>query len=80
MEKPKYNRIKEVLDNKGIKQTWLANQLGKSFRQINSYTCNACQPSIPVLFEIADILNISPSDLLCDHLPSKSGGKIDLHG
>ena len=25
------NRIKEVLDEKGIKQTWLAERLGKSF-------------------------------------------------
>ena len=25
------NRIKEVLEAKGIKQTWLAEQLGKSF-------------------------------------------------
>ncbi|MEG1545363.1 MAG: transcriptional regulator, partial [Tannerellaceae bacterium] len=25
------NRIKEVLNEKGIKQTWLAEKLGKSF-------------------------------------------------
>ena len=25
------NRIKEVLEEKGIKQTWLAEKLGKSF-------------------------------------------------
>lgn len=30
MDKPK-NRIKEVLEEKGIKQTWLADKLGKSF-------------------------------------------------
>ena len=27
----KLNKIKEVLDSKGISQTWLAKQLGKSF-------------------------------------------------
>lgn len=30
MDKP-MNRIKEVLEEKGIKQTWLAEKLGKSF-------------------------------------------------
>lgn len=29
------NRIKEVLDAKGISQTELANRLGKSFNMIN---------------------------------------------
>ena len=30
MDKP-MNRIKEVLEERGIKQTWLAEKLGKSF-------------------------------------------------
>lgn len=38
MDKPK-NRIKEVLEEKGIKQTWLAEKLGKSFCIVNSYVC-----------------------------------------
>lgn len=29
------NRIKEVLEEKGIKQTWLAEKIGKSFSQTN---------------------------------------------
>lgn len=36
MEK-RMNRIKEVLFERGIKQTWLAERLGKSFCIINSY-------------------------------------------
>lgn len=28
------NRIKEVLEEKGIKQTWLAEYLGKSYNMI----------------------------------------------
>ena len=31
------NRIKEVLEEKGIKQIWLAEQLGKSYNMVNSY-------------------------------------------
>lgn len=50
MNKPK-NRIKEVLEEKGIKQTWLAEKLGKSFCIVNSL-CNRRQPSLEVLFEI----------------------------
>lgn len=34
------NRIKEVLEEKGIKQTWLAEKIGKSFSQTNAYVCN----------------------------------------
>ena len=60
----KYNRIKEVLCEKGVKQIWLAEQLGKTFRQDNSYVTNTSQPSIPVLYEIARILDVSPNDLL----------------
>ena len=58
------NRIKEVLEERGIKQTWLAERLGKSFCIVNSYVCNRRQPSLEVLFEIAKILNVDPKDLI----------------
>lgn len=63
MDKPK-NRIREVLEEKGIKQTWLSEKLGKSFCIVNSYVCNRRQPSLEVLFEIAKILNVEPSQLI----------------
>lgn len=66
-----YNRIKEVLSEKGIKQTWLAEKLGKNFRTVNLYVTNAVQPPIPVLFEIAEILNVAPQELLVDDLPKE---------
>ena len=66
MGKP-MNCIKEVLEEKGIKQTWLAERLGKSFCIVNSYVCNRRQPSLEVLFEIARILQVDPKDLIdCD--------------
>lgn len=58
------NRIKEVLEEKGIKQIWLSEQLGKSYNMVNSYAQNRRQPSIDVLFKIAEILNVNPKDLL----------------
>jgi transcriptional regulator with XRE-family HTH domain len=61
------NRIKEVLDEKGIKQTWLAEQLGKSYNMVNGYVQNRQQPRLEVLYEIAKILNVSAKDLLKDN-------------
>ncbi len=58
------NRIKEVLEEKGITQTWLAEHLGKSFNMVNSYAQNRRQPSIEILFEIGKILKVEPKDLL----------------
>lgn len=63
MDKP-MNRIKEVLEEKGIKQTWLAAQLGKSFNIVNAYACNRRQPSLEVLFEIAKILGVDVKELI----------------
>ncbi|MCZ8296999.1 MAG: helix-turn-helix transcriptional regulator [Flavobacterium sp.] len=58
------NRIKEVLNDKGIKQTWLANRLGKSYNVVNGYVTNKRQPSIEVLYEIAKLLQVDAKELL----------------
>ena len=58
------NRIKEVLEEKGIKQTWLAEKLGKSYNMVNSYVQNRQQPRLEILFEIARILDVDPKELI----------------
>ena len=58
------NRIKEALNEKGIKQTRLAEKLGKSFKIVNAYACNQKQPSLETLFLIAELLNVDVKDLL----------------
>lgn len=58
------NRIKEVLENKGIKQTWLAERLKKSYNMVNSYAKNRRQPSLEDLFKIAKILDVGVAELL----------------
>jgi putative transcriptional regulator len=58
------NRLKEVLKTKGISQTWLANQMDKSYTTINEYARNKRQPSLEDLYKIAEILNIDASELL----------------
>lgn len=65
------NRIKEALGAKGISQTELANRLGKTFNMVNLYASNKVQPPIPVLYRIADILNVDVRDLLVSNLSKK---------
>ena len=58
------NRIKEVLEEKGIKQTWLAERLRKSYNMVNGYVQNRQQPRLEVLNEIAEILDVDITKLL----------------
>jgi putative transcriptional regulator len=60
------NRIKEVMDEKGIKQTWLSEKLGKSYSQVNGYVQNRYQPRLEVIFQIAKLLQVSPKELIRD--------------
>lgn len=58
------NRIKEVLQEKGIKQVWLSEKLEKSLNMVNEYCNNKRQPSLEDLYRIAEILDVQPKDLL----------------
>ena len=58
------NRIKEVLESKGIKQTWLAEQLGKSYNMVNAYVQNRQQPRLEDLYKIAEILQVDITELI----------------
>ncbi len=58
------NRIKEVLEEKGIKQKWLAEKLGKSYNMVNSYVQNRRQPSLEIFIQIAELLDIDVRELI----------------
>ena len=58
------NRIKEVLEEKELTQTWLAEKLGKSYNMVNSYVQNRRQPSLEILFKIGALLKVDPKELL----------------
>ena len=62
----KLNRIKAVLSEKGISQTWLAKKLDKSFSMVNAYACNRIQPNLETLQQIAEILQGDLKDLITD--------------
>jgi len=65
------NRIKEVLEQKGIKQTWLSEQLSKSYNMVNAYVQNRRQPSLEILNEIANILDVDIKDLIVSNKREK---------
>lgn len=58
------NRIKEVLQEQGRTQTWLADKIDKSYVVVTNYCNNNTQPSIRVLREIAKVLNVDVRELL----------------
>ena len=62
----KLNRIKDVLESKGISQTWLAKQIGKEFCTVNAYCGQRVQPNLTTLYRIAEILNVDFKDLITD--------------
>jgi putative transcriptional regulator len=58
------NCIKELLDDQGRSQRWLADKLGKSYNMVNAYVQNRQQPRVEVLYEIAELLSVDVKDLL----------------
>lgn len=58
------NRIKEVLKEQGRTQTWLAEKIGKSYVVVTNYCNNNTQPSVPILRNIAKILDVDVRELL----------------
>jgi len=58
------NRIKNILKKQGRTQTWLAEQIGKSYVVVTNYCNNNSQPSIQVLSKIAKVLDVDIRELL----------------
>ena len=57
-------KINFELPEKGIKQTWLADKLGKRFNGVLDFCNYLKQPTIHILYEIADLLAVDVKDLL----------------
>lgn len=64
------NRIGQVLKEKGLKQNWLASQLGMTTVMISLYVQNKRQPKLETLIRISQILK-SDINLLIDSSKSK---------
>ena len=65
------NRIKEVLEEKGIKQSWLAKKIGKSYNMVNGYAQNRQKPRLEVLNEITIILDVDVRELIVSNKDNK---------
>ncbi len=65
------NRIKKVLEEKGIKQIWLAEKLNKSYNMVNGYVQNRQQPRLEILMAIAEILDVDVKDLIVSNKKEK---------
>ena len=64
LNKIKVNTIKKTLKSKGVKQTWLAQRLEKSYNMVNGYVQNRRQPSLEDLYKIAIILDVDIKELI----------------
>ena len=64
MGNTKYNRIKIALVERDMTQDQFAKQIGKTTATVGNWCRNESQPTIQTLFEIAEILNVKPCDLL----------------
>ena len=60
-----------MLEEKGVKQTWLAEKLGKSYNMVNAYSQNRQQPRLETLMEIAEILDIDVKELIISNKPEQ---------
>lgn len=66
-----YNRIKVVLAEKRRTNKWLAGVLDKDPATVSKWCTNNSQPSIELLFKIAEALDVDVKELLRS---SKSNG------
>jgi putative transcriptional regulator len=60
----KYNYIKEVLQERGIKANWLSKSLNVSENSVYNWLSQRSQPSIQTLNEIATLLNVTVGTLV----------------
>ena len=69
------NRIRVALAERNKTNRWLAEQMGKSEITISRWVQNKTQPSLEQLLQVAQILSVSPKDLINE---VKSEGFLDI--
>ena len=58
------NRLKLVLVERKRTGKWLAEQLGKDPSTVSKWCSNTTQPSLDILVDIANVLNINVTELI----------------
>jgi len=64
MDKKQLNRIKVVLVENNRSNKWLAQKLGKNEATISRWCTNDVQPPLTTLVKIAEILEVTPRELI----------------
>lgn len=64
MSQKAINRIKVVLVEKNLSSRWLAERLGKNEATISRWCTNDVQPPLTTLVKIAELIDVSPRELL----------------
>jgi len=57
------NSLKEILEKRGLKQKWLAEQVGIDKRTMSNIISNRYNTSLEVALKIAEILEIKIDDI-----------------
>jgi len=68
------NKTKEVLEERGIKQRWLAQKIVKSDSPVNNYFHHCSEPSLSTLYKISEVLQIDVKSLITDQSPIQNHG------
>ena len=58
------NRIKQILNEQGRSQAWLALKIGRSYVVTTNYCNNKTQPSIAILRKMAAALDVDVKELI----------------
>ena len=66
MARKNLNRIKVMLAERNQTNKWLAEQVGKDPATVSKWVTNASQPSLEVIFKIAEVLKCNYTDLIRD--------------
>jgi len=56
-------RLKQILEERGIKHVWLREQVGVSQSQFTRIVNGTCNPSLPVAIRIARVLGMRVEDI-----------------
>jgi putative transcriptional regulator len=57
------NRLKEIIESRGLKQNWLATQVNISNKTLGNIVSNKYNTSLEVALRIAEILNLKIEDI-----------------
>ena len=63
-DRPILNRIKVVLAEQRRTNKWLADTLGKDYTTVSKWCTNTCQPTLEMLFKIAECLDVEAGELI----------------